>query len=556
MLALCFVRLFALIALVSASPVPSRPPRTVAALCKLPLIGKLCPKAPGEVTINTPLGVARGTQTSPTTSRFVVRYATAQRWGLPVQASTWAMPGNDVTKLPPMCPQPNVDASAYSEDCLHMAIYTPSSVSSIPSNVPVLVWIHGGSFVVGSASGAGLDGSALAKATNSIVVVLQYRLGVLGFVPPSVANSNTNLGVRDVITALKFINMAIPQFGGNQNKITVAGQSSGAQMIRALLASPDAAGLFSYAALHSDTMDYGFYKPATITAFQSYLFKNASTALAACSDIGCLRNVPTPEIMNAQNNLLNDAASLDPAAAGGSPIRPFHDGQLLQYTLTGTSFPAAQKNILVFTVKDEAASTIGRAYQTSIPATYVDPVIQGYYQGTPRAEKIVQSGNYDPDTYSSQAGVAPDDEARAALTQLFTDALWRCPSWTFSRSWASKGGKVFTGVFQLGATYPSNQNVAYCAGKACHEDDIYILFGTTPSPTPAQTALTQEIQARYSAFMRTGNPNAASRASWAQSGSADVAALKLGGSGNQPAEACDPSFWGNAVPYDYQIFGL
>ncbi|KAG9091813.1 hypothetical protein FRC06_000364 [Ceratobasidium sp. 370] len=304
-------------------------------------------------------------------------------------------------------------------------------------------------------------------------------------------------------------------------------------------------------------MDYGFYKPATISTFQSYLFKNASTALAGCSDIACLRAVPTSEILSAQSNLVSAAPSLDPASAGGSPMRPMRDGQLIQYSLTGGSFPAPQKNVMVMTVKDEAASTIGNMMNQPIPPAYVNPTIEGYY-GSPRGTAIVSSDNYDPNTYVAQAGVAPDDQGRAALTQLFTDALWRCPSWTFSRAWASKGGKVYTGVFQTGATYPANSGVAYCAGRVCHQDDIYILFGTTPSPTPAQTALTQEIQARYSAFMRAGSPNptAGSYAAWGQSGVSDVAALKLGGSGTQPAEACDPSFWGNAVQYDYQIFGL
>jgi hypothetical protein len=70
--------------------------------------------------------------------------------------------------------------------------------------------------------------------------------------------------------------------------------------------------------------------------------------------------------------------------------------------------------------------------------------------------------------------------------------------------------------------------------------------------------MTKEIQARYSSFIRTGtpNPSSSSYAAWAQSGTSDVSALKLGGTGNQPAEACDPAFWGNTIQYDYQIYGL
>ncbi|CAE6451204.1 unnamed protein product [Rhizoctonia solani] len=550
--------------LTSASPVPTVSQRTSISitgkiLCLLPIVGHLCKKATGEVNVLTAVGMARGLQTSSTSSKFVVKYASATRWGLPSKANAWNIPSNDINKMPPMCPQPNVDASSYSEDCLYMVVYAPSASPNMLSSLPVLVWIHGGSFEVGSASGAGLDGTALAKATNSIVVVIQYRLGVLGLVPPSSLNGNSNLAVRDVITSLQFIRQVVPSFGGNIDQITVAGQSSGAHMIRALLATPSASSLFKYAAFHSDTMDYGFYKPETVTALQTQVYTNTSGALAACSSSSCQMSVSAAAIISAQEDMRSKVQTMYPVTNSGSPMRPFHDGQLLQYTLTGNSFPPTTdlKPVLVMTVKDEAAFSIGQALPPDSPAFYLDYVASAYY-GQDRTEKIVSSDNYDPDAYGAQAGYSDTDKTRTALTQLFTDGYWRCPSWTFSRSWASKGGNVYTGEFQIGATYPSNQDISFCSGKVCHQDDIYILFGTTPSPTSAQTTLTQEIQSRYSSFIRSGvpNPSSGSYATWAQSGSTDVAALKLGGTGTRPAEACDPSFWGAQVLYDYQVYDL
>lgn len=103
----------------------------------------------------------------------------------------------NVSALPLACPQPGVDPSAYSEDCLSMIIYVPPALT-LSSAAPTLVWyfffpfastlfhssynfprIHGGSFIIGSATGPGLDGSKLAIATNSIVAVVQYRLGAV-----------------------------------------------------------------------------------------------------------------------------------------------------------------------------------------------------------------------------------------------------------------------------------------------------------------------------------------------------------------------------------------
>ncbi|CEL63797.1 Carboxylesterase 1D OS=Mus musculus GN=Ces1d PE=1 SV=1 [Rhizoctonia solani AG-1 IB] len=552
--------------LADASPVPtfghgsSNLPNAIGILCTLPIVRKLCRKDTGEVDVLTPIGMARGLQTTSTSSRFVVKYASASRWGLPEKANAWNIPNNDVNKMPPMCPQPNVAASKYSEDCLYMAIYTPVPSPSMLSSVPVLVWIHGGSFEVGSASDPGLDGAALAKATNSIVVVPQYRLGALGLVPPASMTGNSNLAVRDIITGLQFIRQVLPSFGGDINKITVSGQSSGAQMVRALLGTPSASSLFSYAALHSDTMDYGFYKPDTITNLQTQLYTNTQGPFAACSDSACQMAVSVPDIISAQEQMRNDVQGMYPVTASGSPIRPVHDGQLLQFTMTGNSFPSVTKPVLVMTVKDEAGNSIGTNLPPGFPDRYFNSTVSQFY-GASRGLTIVVSENYNPDSYGAQAGYSNDDDkTRNAITQLFTDGYWRCPSWTFSRSWASKGGIVYTGEFQTGATYSSNQNNNYCkqSGMVCHQDDIYILFGTTPSPTPAQTALTQEIQSRYSSFVRSGNPNpsSSSYATWAQSGNTDVAALKLGGTGNRAPEACDPTFWGAQVLYDYQVYGL
>lgn len=129
--------------------------------------------------------------------------------------------------------------------------------------------IHGGSFDSGSASAPGLSGSRIAQEGNIIVVVLQYRLGVLGYLPPSSAPSakDPNLGVGDIVHALKWLRNAAKDFGGDGGRVVLGGQSSGAHLIRgksvsqigvtlmiALWATPSARGVFRGAILQSDTM--------------------------------------------------------------------------------------------------------------------------------------------------------------------------------------------------------------------------------------------------------------------------------------------------------------
>lgn len=81
-------------------------------------------------------------------------------------------------------------------------------------------------------------------------------------------------------------------------------------------------------------------------------------------------------------------------------------------------------------------------------------------------------------------------------------------------------------------------------------------FGTANNPNTQQTQLIQEMQARYKAFLNTGNPNAAGLARWNTASSSSTNAILLGGSGPAPIDACTPNFWGSAVPYDYQLYGL
>jgi carboxylesterase type B len=94
--------------------------------------------------------------------------------------------------------------------------------------------VHGGSFISGSASAPGLSGAKLATEGNIIVVVPQYRIGVFGFLPPSTSKSaaDPNLGMGDLVLALKSIRTYIRDFGGDGGKVVLGGQSSGAHMLR------------------------------------------------------------------------------------------------------------------------------------------------------------------------------------------------------------------------------------------------------------------------------------------------------------------------------------
>lgn len=160
--------------------------------------------------------------------------------------------------------------------------------------------------------------------------------------------------------------------------------------------------------------------------------------------------------------------SLDPAAGLGEPMRPVHDGQLIANTLTTSSpFPQVSKPILVTTVVNEAGPTIYQMFSSPVSSQDSTQITYGLL-GSSRANTILGSQRYVAQT---------SGDVRPILEKLGTDYLWRCPSWTLSRTWASSGGPAYVGMYVIGATYPTNAGIPFCTsnGSVCHQDDIQIV---------------------------------------------------------------------------------
>ncbi|KAH9079154.1 alpha beta-hydrolase [Lactarius deliciosus] len=544
---------FLLVTLAGASPVQPQPPCTTS-------------RGLSGTRVTTPLGVAQGTVPVNGASRFAVKYASAQRWRDPVVASTWEIPNNlsDPTALPLACPQSTLDPSEFSEDCLSMLLYVPTAVT-LSSKLPVFLWIHGGSFIYGSATAPGLDGTNLAKATSAIVIVVQYRLGALAFNSP---DGRTNFAVRDIVASLQFLHKVATSFGGDASKITIAGQSSGANLIRALLAAPSVAPLFQSAILHSDPMDYGFLSTSVQSKLQDYFNEQVN---CSATDTSCALSLPLGAILSASDMLFDNAVNIDPSATRAEPMRPVHDGTLITSTLDSTThFPKVSKAVILSTVLDEAGPAIYGQFTDPMSTSFYEEMVHASFE-EPRASNLLASPHYEVPVLRD--GGAAD--ARVQLEKMGSDQVWRCSTWSFARSWTQNGGKAYVAQYTVGATYPDNQRIPYCtrAGVVCHEDDIQIVlirifndemqFGTANSPSPAQSSLIREVQARYKSFLLTGNPNPSASSSgtsfpqWSPATTGNFSAQNLGTRGTTAIGACNTQFWGTiSIPYDYQVFGI
>jgi para-nitrobenzyl esterase len=149
-----------------------------------------------------------------------------------------------------------VAAASQSQDCLTLNVWTPSADSG---RRPVMVWIHGGAFVMGSSATFLYHGARLARRGDAVVVSINYRLGALGFLnhPELRARGvDANLGLRDQVRALEWVRDNISAFGGDPANVTIFGESAGGMSVGTLLAAPAARGLFHRAILQSGAMHH------------------------------------------------------------------------------------------------------------------------------------------------------------------------------------------------------------------------------------------------------------------------------------------------------------
>jgi len=178
----------------------------------------------------------------------------ALRWKAPEPPAKWTgirkadKFGNHCMQTTPFADM--VFQSPESEDCLYLNVYTPAKTSS--ERLPVMVWIHGGGYYAGSGDEPRHDGSVLA-AKGVIVVTINYRLGVMGFLahPELTAESahkvSGNYGLMDQIAALRWVHDNITAFGGDAGKVTIFGESAGSLSVSAMVATPLTKGLFARA---------------------------------------------------------------------------------------------------------------------------------------------------------------------------------------------------------------------------------------------------------------------------------------------------------------------
>ncbi|XP_070356436.1 liver carboxylesterase-like isoform X2 [Equus asinus] len=231
------------------------------------------------------------------------------RFAPPQPADPWPFVKN-TTSYPPMCSQDPVAGQIasdlftirkenipvqFSEDCLYLNIYTPAELTK-KSRLPVMVWIHGGALMVGGAST--YDGLALSAHENVVVVTIQYRLGIWGFLSTGDEHSPGNWGHLDQVAALHWVQDNIANFGGDPGSVTIFGESAGGESVSVLVLSPLAKNLFHRAISESGVAFTAglVQKDSKAAAQQIAVFAGCKSTTSAVI-VHCLRQKTDDELL-------------------------------------------------------------------------------------------------------------------------------------------------------------------------------------------------------------------------------------------------------------------
>ncbi|MEJ0006199.1 MAG: carboxylesterase family protein [Steroidobacteraceae bacterium] len=432
--------------------------------------------AANTVTLKSTAGTLRGTEQDGMRGFLGVPYARAPvgdlRWRAPETLPLWSGT-RDALQFGPECMQgQGRTPAAMSEDCLFLNVWVPAH--SAFRKLPVLVWVHGGAFMVGSAAQPVYDGASLAR-RGIIVVTVNYRLGKFGFLAhPALTKENPegllgNYGLMDVLAALKWVKANIKSFGGDSHKVTLAGQSAGGAAVFDLMSSPLSAGLYSKAIIES-----GVFSTSS-TSFEKAEQAGAAAALTwdpGARDAAALRKLSAAQVQG------------EGPAPGGN-FAPMIDGKLLTQD-PATAFDEGENipvPLLIGSNNYEAGFFGNAAKGLSQRLASVWPRVTAVYDGygTNRTDLVE--------------------------LQLTTDMMITAPTRTAARAAAAHGSPTF--LYHYSYVRPSQRE--HVPG-ASHMDEVYALFGhmslmqggATDAPDPL--AVVDAMQERWVRFVITGNP--------------------------------------------------
>jgi para-nitrobenzyl esterase len=402
----------------------------------------------------------------------------------------------DATTPSARCAQaPGGGTPSTDEDCLYLNVTTPNT----PGRKPVMVWVHGGGRSYGA--GADTDPTRLAVKGDVVVVTINYRLGVFGsFAHPDLAGGGA-FSLEDQQAALRWVRRNATAFGGDPNRVTLFGESSGGFDVCGQLTSPGARKLFQRVIIQSGTCATDWpangvihTQPAGSPWLSLAESRSHGADLAAqhgCADVECLRRLPAADLIP-QDNL-----TMITRMTYGTEVLPTRPDQAL------ASGAFHRVPVLAGHTRDEGRLMAAFVPRPFTEETYRSLLVEAFGDGASRV-----AAEYPSDAFGSPV---------LAYAQVVTDRVWVCGHVVDHRAMARHTtvyGYEFadrtapTGWFEFPPDLPPG---------AFHSSELPYLFDPVGFPgtlDPAQTALADQLIAYWSRFAATGNPNGGDLPSW------------------------------------------
>ncbi|XP_052438359.1 carboxylesterase 3 [Carassius gibelio] len=392
-----------------------------------------------------------------------------------------------------------------SEDCLYLNVYTPSQRSE-SDKLPVMVWIHGGALVNGGA--CTFDGSSLAAYENIVVVIIQYRLGILGYFSTGDKNSQGNWGFLDQIAALKWVQQNIEGFGGDPQSVTIAGQSAGGTSASFLTLSPMTKGLFQRAIFQSGVATMMGYSVKDLPGLNKVV-ANVTECDFSSNEVltKCIKELTEEQIIRATKK-----KHTFPGATVDGEFLKAQPEELLK------SKDFHKVPILVGTTNDEFGWMLSQALVSEdvlkrMDRETVKQLMDNFTKnGTPEVNEIIV------EKYLKHAQTQED--IRNAFTEMVGDIFLVIPSITVASYHRDAEVPVYMYEFQHPPSIFKDLRPSFV--KADHGDELGFVFGAcfwdghikVGTVTEEENQLCRTVMGYWANFIRTGSPNGPGLVHW------------------------------------------